>query len=194
MDAMSDTLGPTEPTSYPFVAPLHLVALVMFEVAIGLALSRHGVRFDGFMDVHRTAFAEPVPVRLAILDQIACSILPLGIALGLVRRWSVAPIGIAGAVIAAVARLPILVVGVVILWMPLPATLAASLVTPPASLHPEIVIPALVSLACVVASVVFLVVGIQRATGARGGVLVLQSVGTIVLAELAGKLLLAIAG
>ena len=190
----SRAVGPTATAGYPFLAPLHLVALVVLEVGVGLALSRYGVRFDGFMDVHRTALAEPVPARLAVLDQIASCILPLLIALGLVRTWSVSPTGVAGAVIAAATRLPILVVGAVILWMPLPATLAASLLTAPTSLQPAIVIPALVTVACVVAGIAFLVVGIRRATGARGGVLVLRSIGIFVLAELAGKLLLAVAG
>ncbi len=194
MDVRSKAVGPTATASYPFLAPFHLVALVVLEVVLGLALSRYGVRFDGFMAVHRTAFAEPVPARLAVVDQIACSILPLAIALGLVRSWSVAPAGVAGAVIAAAARLPILVVGMVILLMPLPATLAANVVTARESLQPAIVIPALVTVACVVAGLALLVVGLRRTTGARGGVLVLRSIGILVIAELAGRLLLAVAG
>ena len=170
--------------------PAVLAALVVLEVGIGLGLARHGVRFDGFMDVHRTRLGEAVPLGVAMADQVAAIGIPVGVMMALMNTWSAVSANVAGAAIAVVARLPLLVVGIAILWMPLPATIVAMSPDAVGLLQPALVIPALLSVACVVAGFTLLVVGIRRSTAARGYVLARQSLAVFFLAEIAGKLML----
>ncbi|CAN5921549.1 hypothetical protein BH11GEM2_BH11GEM2_15780 [soil metagenome] len=176
-------------TSHPSRAAL-LVALVALEVGVGLILARHGVRFDGYMDVHRTPMGEAVPLGVAIADQVAAAIIPLGVVLALIRAWSDVPGNVADAAVAVIARLPVLVVGVVLLWMPLPATIASLRPESAGSLQSALVFRALILVVCVVTGCTLLVVGIRRSNGARGYALALQSLAAFLLAESAGKLML----
>ena len=72
-------------TSHRSPPPPYVIALLMLEVAIGVALSRYGVRFDGFIDVHRTPYGLAVPMPVAMIDQVACVMVPLGILAGFIR-------------------------------------------------------------------------------------------------------------
>ncbi len=49
------------------------------------------------MDVHRTPFGEPVRLGVAIVDQVAAILIPLGVVLALTRAWSSVPDNRAGA-------------------------------------------------------------------------------------------------
>ena len=191
---METTHSAVEPRAvammYPWFPTVVVAALAASEVVIGLALARRGVRFDGFMDVHRTALGSPVPLIEAIADQVAAIIIPLFVVLAVLRAWSVTPGGVSGAAIAVVARIPVVLVGAVILWMPVPAILAHTQVASVGALRPDIVLPALAALACVITSYTLVVVGLRRATRARGWSLALQSIGVFFLAELCGKVAL----
>ena len=174
---------------YPSHPPL-LAALVALEVGVGLGLARLGVRFDGFMDVHRTRLGEAVSLGVAIADQVAAIVIPLVVVMALIRAWNTAADTVGNAAVTVVARLPVLIVGVVILWVPLPAAIAGMTPEATGSLESTLIFPALISVVCVVAGCALLVVGLRRSTGARGYVLALQSLAVFFLAELAGKLML----
>lgn len=170
--------------------PAWLGALVALEVGVGLGLARLGVRFDGFMDVHRTRLGQAVPPGVAIADQAAAIIIPLIVVMALIRVWGTVSDSVDSAAVAVVARLPVLVVGGVILWMPLPASIAGMELEAAGSLQPALVLPALIAVICVVAGFTLLVAGIRRSTGARGYGLAMRSIAVFLLAEIAGKLML----
>lgn len=171
-----------------------LLALTVFQALAGLVLARAGVRFDGVLDVHRTWRGEPVPLALALLDQIAA--LPVAAAAALLTLRLAGQRARFGDVVLALgtARVPLVLLGPVVLAMPAPTTLlappAAVLVAPP----PAVVVGALVAVLGSAWSVALLAAGVRGATGARGWRLVGLAAGAALAAEVAAKLLLAAAG
>ena len=169
-----------------------ILALVTLEVAISLSLSQTGVRFDGFLDVHRYR-VEPVPIGVALLDQAAALIAAITVAVALVRLWRPQARASAVALVVSVARLPLVLFAPAVLVMPLPDTFAAMSMSTVSAPSPLIIVFGLAAVAVAVGVIALLASGLRRVTGAREWSLAAFTLLVLVMAEVASKLVLAAA-
>jgi len=159
------------------------LAGAVFALA-GFAISRLGVRFDGFLDLH-VGLAASSPY-VAVVEQLAAW--PLGAAMfwivaralgGSGRRF----VDFLGAV--GVARGP-----VVLFAIPIYALAPTSAVT---RLSPALLVVAVIAIACIAWQISLLFFGYRNASGLRGSKLGVSFVGAILVAEIASKLALSFA-
>ena len=171
-----------------------IAALVAMQVAIGIGLSRSGVRFDGFLDVHRTLYGDSVPLGIAIVDQVASLLVAIVVAVIIVRAWKPGVSVGSVARVMGVARLPLLLFAPILLALPVPAALAAmtmsasTRIVPPAT----VVLAGVAAVGSFVCAIVLLVRGLRRITGVLGWPLSGLTVVTVVFVEGAGKLVIAV--
>jgi hypothetical protein len=161
-----------------------LFGLVVSGLSIGSA--RLGVRFDGFLDLH-VGPRGPVPLTVAILDQVVAWTLPAACfwAYARVVARHVRLVDFLGMV--GLARLPLLL-----------ASVPVALLSPPRPSIPPKLTPALagivvIALACVVWNITLLYQGFKNASGLRGPKLVGGFIAIVVLAEAMSKVVLAFA-
>jgi hypothetical protein len=161
-----------------------LFGLVISGLSIGCA--RLGVRFDGFLDLH-VAPRGPVPLTVAILDQVAAWILPAACfwAYARVVARHLRPVDFLGMV--GVARLPLLLASVPV------ALLSPSHPSIPPKLTPALAGVAVIALACVAWNITLLYQGFKNASGLRGPKLVGGFIAIAILAEAISKVVLAVA-
>jgi hypothetical protein len=165
------------------------VGLVLLQVIIGLALSRYGVRFDGFLDVHRPS-ATAVPLGVALYDQ-AAMIVAIAIGIVIVSPWRSRARASDVALVVSLARLPVLLWAPAVLFLPLPDALLA--MTPSDFLAPSplIVAAGLGATVSFVAAVALLANGLRRLTDVRAWKLAGLTVLVVLMAESGSKLVLA---
>lgn len=155
-------------------------ALGAAVAAAGLATSRMGVRYDGALDLH--VVARPVPMTVALGDQLLAFILTAVVMWGVARLMSRARfVDVLGAV--GLSRAPIVLVAV-----PL-ALLVPSMGDPT---RPSLALLGIVvcSMVGLVAQIWLLVLGVRTASGIRGGRLAIAIVAGLFAAELITKLVL----
>jgi hypothetical protein len=150
-----------------------------------LAASRLGARFDGLLDLH---FAhEAVPLRIALLDQLAGWLLPAfgfwGYARLLSRHVRLLDfIGMAG-----LARLPILIAALAMY----PIIASTGMPDPQkVTLTPSLLAVAVIGVACLVANVALLYKGFKNASGLAGMKLVGGFVGLVLVLEALSKIVI----
>ena len=161
-------------------------AIVALGVVLGgLACSRMGVRFDGFLDLHVTG--RPVPLRDALADQF------VAVPLGVIVAWIVAFVFRARSealdLLAAIGvpRVPC------VLAAPLFATLLPEPMSPGTLvMSPALMVVAVLAMGIVAWQITLLVFGVRHATGLRGGRLAGAVVSLILIAEFLSKLALAV--
>ena len=167
-----------------------LAALAAVEIALGLVLARSGVRFDGFLDVHRPN-ADAVPFGMALLDQAAGLLVGVVVAVALVRVWRPHVRWSAVALVIALARLPLVICAPAVLAMPPADTIARMASAPLSDPAPLIVLLGLVGAGGVFGCIAVLAIGLRRITGARGWTLAALTFAILAIAEIVGKLVLA---
>lgn len=165
------------------------LGLVLLQVIIGLVLSRFGVRFDGFLDVHRPN-ATAVPLGVALFDQ-AAMIVAIAIGVVIVTPWRSRARASDVALVVGLARLPVLLWAPAILFLPLPDALLA--MTPSDFLAPSplIVAAGLGATVSFVAALALLANGLRRLTDVRAWKLAGLTLLVVLMAESGSKLVLA---
>ena len=165
------------------------LGLVLLQVIIGLVLSRFGVRFDGFLDVHRPN-ATAVPLGVALFDQ-AAMIVAIAIGVVIVTPWRSRARASDVALVVGLARLPVLLWAPAVLFLPLPDALLA--MTPSDFLAPSplIVAAGLGATVSFVAALALLANGLRRLTDVRAWKLAGLTLLVVLMAESGSKLVLA---
>jgi len=158
------------------------VFLSVTQAVVGLALSQWGIRFDGFLDVHRAAAAT---AGSALVDQFVALPIAAGAGWLLLRLWRVR-MSLGGVFrLFGVARIPLVAAAPLVLTMP------TNLLEAPTGGMLFASIGALIGIVWMVA---ILTAGVRDAGSLRGGRLALV-VGTVIIgAEFASKMALAAAG
>ena len=169
---------------------MRLAALL--QALAGLALARFGVRFDGALDVHRTWQGHPVPIRVAVLDQLtALPVAAAAVVLVLSLAGHRIPFGRIVSILGT-ARVPLVLGSPTVLALPTPAAIRQS----PAVLlaaSPRLVAASLVGLLAFLAFVMLFATGVRLATGARGWRLAALATAAAAAAEVGSKIFLVIA-
>ena len=150
---------------------------------LGIAVSRLGVRFDGFLDLHVDRAVVP-PFRVALSDQLVAWLLPAVCFWAYARVFTrhvrlVDFVGKTG-----LARLPTLI-GALVLVPLMPEHLAV-----PPEITPALLAVALVAVVFGVANVTLLYYGFKNASGLTGAKLVGGFIGLLIGVEALSKLLL----
>jgi hypothetical protein len=164
--------------------------LVVAVLAAGLLVSRLGVRFDGFLDLHVSG--QRVPLGTAVSDQFVAVPLSAGVAWLVARPFRSQAQVVDLLVAIGVARIPtVLGAPIIAVLTPDPARIA-ELVKNPMAPSPLLLLIAALAMPIVAWHITLLVFGLRHATGLRGGRLAAAVVSTIIAAEIVSKVALAV--
>jgi hypothetical protein len=188
----SSAAGTTDTWTHRLIAPhawlgrSAMTALTGAMVLLGLALSRLGVRFDGFLDLHRAPGGAPVPLSAALADQFVSLPLSALVAWLVLRGFGAHPRWSTLLLVIGIMRVPLVLTAPVVLAAPDQAVLAQGPIEPT---------PAMLGVGLVVVlgfawTVTLLVTGVRFATELRGARLAWAVVCVIVGAEIVSKVVL----
>ncbi|MDC0682974.1 YIP1 family protein [Sorangium atrum] len=151
--------------------------------ALNVALTRLGVRFDGFLDLHATPAV--ISYRTALLEQVVAWPLPALLFWTYARllRRRVRLIDFLGVIGLSRAPIALAAVALGLLAPRLPAGVPA--------FTPELAVIAVVGTVCLVWSLALLVRGFRNASGLRGAPLIAGLIGLVLLSEILSKVALA---
>lgn len=151
--------------------------------ALNVALTRLGVRFDGFLDLH--AAPAVISYRTALLEQVVAWPLPALLFWTYARllRRRVRLIDFLGVIGLSRAPIALAAVALGLLAPRLPAGVPA--------FTPELAVIAIVGTVCLVWSLALLVRGFRNASGLRGAPLITGLIGLVLLSEILSKVALA---
>ncbi|WP_437898560.1 YIP1 family protein [Sorangium sp. So ce124] len=151
--------------------------------ALNVALTRLGVRFDGFLDLH--AAPAVISYRTALLEQVVAWPLPALLFWTYARllRRRVRLIDFLGVIGLSRAPIALAAVALGLLAPRLPAGVPA--------FTPELAVIAIVGTVCLVWSLALLVRGFRNASGLRGAPLIAGLIGLVLLSEILSKVALA---
>jgi hypothetical protein len=169
---------PSAPPAWlnPFVrlSPMTTLVCGLLACAVSVIFAGHGLRFDGFIDVHS---APPIGVVAALRDQLAAWILPsllLWMALRVVAPVRVHEIaGVVG-----LAHVPAVLAGISVLFIDAKTALP----------HPSAAIVLLLVLLALALQLTWLFQGVRHAAGRADARVVAAFVIAVVVAEVASKL------
>ncbi|WP_437328203.1 YIP1 family protein [Sorangium sp. So ce381] len=151
--------------------------------ALNVALTRLGVRFDGFLDLH--AAPAVISYRTALLEQVVAWPLPALLFWTYARllRRRVRLIDFLGVIGLSRAPIALAAAALGLLAPRLPAGVPA--------FTPELAVIAIVGTVCLVWSLALLVRGFRNASGLRGAPLIAGLIGLVLLSEILSKVALA---
>jgi hypothetical protein len=160
------------------------VAIGVVASVLSVCVTRLGIRFDGFLDLH-VARAHVAPLGVSVIEQLAGWLLPAFLFWAYARIFArhVRPLDFLGMI--GLARLPTLL-----------AALPIALLSPeqsglPTRLTPALLAVVFIGLACFGWNITLLYQGFKNASGLRGPKLVFGMVAMVIVAEAASKLVLA---
>ncbi|WP_441288320.1 YIP1 family protein [Sorangium sp. KYC3313] len=151
--------------------------------ALSVAVTRLGVRFDGFLDLHATPAV--IPYRTALLEQVVAWPLPALLFWTYARllRRRVRLIDFLGVI--GLSRAPLALAAVAL------GLLAPRLPVGAPAFTPELAVIAVLGTVCLVWSLTLLVRGFRNASGLRGAPLIAGLIGLSLLSEILSKVALA---
>jgi hypothetical protein len=161
------------------------VAIGVVVSALSVWVTRLGIRFDGFLDLH-VAHAHLPDLRISVIEQLAAWVLPAFLFWAYARAVArhVRPIDFLGMI--GLARLPLLLAALPI------ALLSADVSGQPTKLTPALLAIIFIVFGCVPWNITLLYQGFKNASGLRGPKLVGGMIAMVVVAEAASKLVLAL--
>jgi len=164
-----------------------MALLTAATLLLGLAASRFGIRFDGFLDLHRSSGGTPVPLSTALADQFVALPLSALVAWLILRAFGASTPLVLLLLILGTLRLPLVLSAAVVLAGPDPA---AVLTQQPVAPTPMLLLVGLAAVLGFAWTVTLLVTGVRFATDLRGGRLAGAVLSVVLAAEILSKLAL----